>query len=146
MAAALGGGARVTPGSAATGVGVTPAGEGAVSTARVGSGSMDSPISAGTHVVYQPNPKQGTKTTPRNHPPKYPIGTKATRKAPLEPNQGIKSTQFQRNNQKTKSTPELKPRRNQTRGCGGGIESREKQRERNRLLRLEQHYETHWEI
>lgn len=39
------GGARDTPGSAAAGVGVAAAGEGAVSAARVGSASKESPIS-----------------------------------------------------------------------------------------------------
>lgn len=46
------GGAREAPGSAAAGVGVAAAGEGAASAARVGSASMESPISASTNGVF----------------------------------------------------------------------------------------------
>lgn len=47
------GGARETPGSAAEGVGVAAAEEGAGSAARVGSDSMESPISVSTNGVFE---------------------------------------------------------------------------------------------
>ncbi len=47
------GGARETPGSAAAGVGVAAAEEGAGSAVRVGSDSKESPISASTNGVFE---------------------------------------------------------------------------------------------
>lgn len=58
------GGARETPGSAAAGVGVAAAEEGAGSAVRVGSDSKESPISASTNVR---NPK---RKAPKQIPPK----------------------------------------------------------------------------
>lgn len=57
--AALVGGARETPGSAAAGVGVAAAGEGVGSAARVGSDSKESPISG----CQNKSPKRATKNT-----------------------------------------------------------------------------------
>lgn len=54
------GGARETPGSAAAGVGVAAAEEGAGSAVRVGSDSKESPISA-----CSKSPKKGSKTKPQ---------------------------------------------------------------------------------
>lgn len=64
-AAVLVGGARETTGSAAAGVGVAAAEEGAGSAVRVGSDSKESPISASTNGVFSKSPKKGTKTNPK---------------------------------------------------------------------------------
>lgn len=63
-AAVLVGGARETPGSAAAGVGVAAAEEGAGSAVRVGSDSKESPISASTKGVFE-IPKERYQNKPQ---------------------------------------------------------------------------------
>lgn len=69
------GGAREAPGSAAAGVGVAAAEEGAGSAARVGSVTKESPISASTNGVfgipkerYQNKPQNSNQNNNKNHP------------------------------------------------------------------------------
>lgn len=77
-AAVLVGGARETPGSAAAGVGVAAAGEGAGSAVRVGSDSKESPISVGADRAFETPQRKVPKQNPKEQ-PKQPVESPSPR-------------------------------------------------------------------